>query len=456
VRIKLLLAAVTGSALTALCVTASTVAIFSDFATVPDQRVGAGTVVIGGAENEPASLEYTELLPGVQKTSSLVVSYSGSIQADLYLDVEPTGSSFCTSAGAPLTGGELQISLDGTTWKQYCALTGQRDLLLASGVDTGEDVSTDVLLRLSPDTDYRYSELASVDDLTVRAVQSGGSGSFTDYAAGTLSVSSGRIVPATPAECLVGGDDPYPADRVYVLTDENDDFSTPAQPTAQALGYLVFALGGDDHITGSNGRDCIVGGDGDDELSGGNQDDVLVGGVGDDQLQDDEFGEDPHVQNATGQDRMFGGDGNDRLRGGNGKDALWGGDGVDDCVRDTSPADDVEGCENEALPDGGTVPWVHRELLVPLSLSPAETTADEPQADVKQQTDTAKESEAAPLVEPSPTTAPTPAPSTPVSEDVVDPQTTESSPELTTEPTETVTTAPTQTAPEPTTAPTSG
>lgn len=82
----------------------------------------------------------------------------------------------------------------------------------------------------------------------------------------------------------------------------------------------VFFSDGDDHISGSAGRDVIYGGAGNDIISGGNDHDIIYGGAGDD-----------IIDGGSGSDILYGGDGNDTLKtgGGYGHDILVGGHGDD-------------------------------------------------------------------------------------------------------------------------------
>lgn len=322
-------------ALAAAGATGTTWAAFSDFAVIPDNAVGAATVVVG-AGDPGYDLTVGDLTPGVPKSVTLTVQYAGTIAADIALDIDPSTSTWCTADGTPLAGGELQVSTDGTTWSPYCGLDETPDVDLATGLAPGGTTTVTLHLRLTDDTDHRYSELTSTDPLIVTAVQTNGGRAFTDYATGTLTVGAPAIAaPEPPSECIAAGLSEFPADRIIVLTDGADEYEAPPTPTNEALGYLIVGLGGNDTIIGSNGQDCIVGGPGDDVLDGGNQDDVLVGGDGNDDLD-----------GGNGQDYLYGGPGDDTLDGGNGKDHLDGGDGIDTCVPDTSPPDVIENCED--------------------------------------------------------------------------------------------------------------
>jgi hypothetical protein len=78
--------------------------------------------------------------------------------------------------------------------------------------------------------------------------------------------------PAAPAECAG-----MRFDHVVVLTN-NNDFWSAAYHGWENQAVLVFALGGNDIVIGSNHDDCLVGGGGNDQLYGGNGKDVLDGG----------------------------------------------------------------------------------------------------------------------------------------------------------------------------------
>lgn len=90
---------------------------------------------------------------------------------------------------------------------------------------------------------------------------------------------------------------------------------------------LIYALDGDDSVSGNAGNDTIHGGAGNDSLYGGDGNDLLFGGDGNDILR-----------GVSGNDTLFGGDGDDYLQGysgtntldgGAGNDTLYGGSGSD-------------------------------------------------------------------------------------------------------------------------------
>ncbi len=84
-----------------------------------------------------------------------------------------------------------------------------------------------------------------------------------------------------------------------IVGSPGDDVLRPAKKKGPVL---IFGLGGDDIITGSKGKDCLVGGDGDDRLHGEAGPDVVLGNDGDDILA-----------GGKGKDRLYGGNGDDLL-----------------------------------------------------------------------------------------------------------------------------------------------
>lgn len=379
-----------GAAILAAATTGSTYAAFSDFVEVNGNTAGAATVVVGGPESAVPQLQYLGLLPDDPITDELPVTYSGTIPADLYLDVDEDGATpFCAQGSdglwTPLDGGALEINAGGPDWVDYCSLLDD-DRVLELGDDVAPDTHHDfaVQMRLRPDTDTRYSQLADIDALTVMARQSGGTQSFTDHVVGTIEISIGQIFPQTPQECLDEfGVDYFDDSNTIVLTPGDDRYLTPKQPD-HGHGYLVFGLGGNDKIIGSNQADCLVGGDGHDKLWGGNQDDVLIGGAGNDLLagdltdffhhqdDDDAWNEDGdkkdekknlnggqgqphHTGGGNGKDKLYGGDGNDGLYGGNGQDELYGGNGHDWLLGGHGP-DDLSGDAGGDVLYGGHSP----------------------------------------------------------------------------------------------------
>lgn len=291
------------------------------------QAVEAGTVVIDGVGSPPVALQYAGLIPGEPKADQLPLRYSGTIPADLVLDVDPAGDTpFCRrgteGAWEPVFGGGLEIRVEDGEWVDYCSLYDDRSLALRRDVGPGTELDLRVEARLGPGTDDRYSALEDSDQLTVRARESGNPSGFSDEVAGTIEISTGPIRPGIPQHCIDAGLTDFDEDNTVYLTEDNDIYVTGKQPEG-GRGFLVFGFGGNDHIVGSNHADCIDGGSGDDELWGANQSDVVLGGPGDDVLNGPDGGEEDPTR-SNGKDLLFGGDGDDLIYGGNGKDSLAG------------------------------------------------------------------------------------------------------------------------------------
>jgi len=109
---------------------------------------------------------------------------------------------------------------------------------------------------------------------------------------------------------------------VYLLTDGNDTSIPP-----EALGLTLFALSGNDSLTGLESPDTYFANQGEDNLVGAGGDDQLFGGKGSDWIDggiDNDF-----VSGNNDNDILLGGDGNDTLRGGKQDDILSGGAGND-------------------------------------------------------------------------------------------------------------------------------
>lgn len=128
-----------------------------------------------------------------------------------------------------------------------------------------------------------------------------------------------------------------------------DDHITGTDGNEFLLGYggddLIHGNGGTDEIEGGEGNDTLFGGDGndlmhgddgDDDLMGDDGDDTLYGHSGDDLLQGDDGDDsmvggqgDDTVEGGQGDDALHGYHGDDELRGGAGEDTLFGGIGND-------------------------------------------------------------------------------------------------------------------------------
>ena len=252
----------------------TTYAAFSDFVVVEGNEVGAARVVVGLPGGSAPELVYQGLLPGVPKTETLPISYTGTIPGDLALEFRPQGgSAFCEPATGGTwvakVGGAVQLSVGGG-WLDYCSLLNPGAAVpIQSNVPPGSAVDVSVSVQLVSGTDYRYSELMDVDKLSVTARQTG-VGAFTDWAIGTISIGTGLIQPSIPAEC--GDVGQYK--EIITGTDGDDVIN------AGNHKQIVLGLGGNDVIDGGNGKDCLVGGDGDDVLEGGNAPDIMIGGNG--------------------------------------------------------------------------------------------------------------------------------------------------------------------------------
>ena len=99
------------------------------------------------------------------------------------------------------------------------------------------------------------------------------------------------------------------------------DVDTSGNGVAQSyagnsLNHMYFGFGGDDTITGGEGKDYFGGDGGNDYIAGGNNDDDLWGGGGNDQISGD-AGND-YIKAGGGNDQISGGAGNDAYRFGNG------------------------------------------------------------------------------------------------------------------------------------------
>jgi Ca2+-binding RTX toxin-like protein len=109
-------------------------------------------------------------------------------------------------------------------------------------------------------------------------------------------------------------------------TPEPTPAPTPTPPPAAGLDLTGTA--GRDRLVGSDLADRLDGGAGNDRLSGGAGDDVLLGGEGRDQLRGGAG--DDQLEGGAGRDRLYGGAGDDWLKGGDGRDTLLGDAGSDD------------------------------------------------------------------------------------------------------------------------------
>lgn len=314
------------------------------------QLVEAGTVVIDGTGPLPLALRYVDLAPGEPAAEQLSLHYSGTVPADLVVDVEPAGdTAFCQKgpddAWEPLPGGALEIRVEEGEWVDYCSLFEETaSLTLRQDVGPGSDLDLRIEAQLRPGTDYRYFGLEESDQLIVRAEESGHPNGFSDKLLGSIEISTAITPPPIPQHCIDAGLTDFDADNTIYLTKGADDYQT-GKPAGGGRGFLVFGFGGNDHIVGSNQGDCIDGGPGNDELWGANQSDVVIGGPGNDVLNGPDGG--AADTKSNGKDLLYGGGGDDLIYGGNAKDSISGdslfGDDGDDTLVGGRGADIVDG-----------------------------------------------------------------------------------------------------------------
>ena len=120
-----------------------------------------------------------------------------------------------------------------------------------------------------------------------------------------------------------------------------DDSVAGVSLTGDSCDPLLFCVGDDDLLFGSEGDDTLSGGLGNDGLFGREGGDSVSGGVGADSLYGEEgddmlFGGDgsDYVRGEQGDDVLYGEHGDDTLLGGNDDDTLYGGDGNDSLSRE--------------------------------------------------------------------------------------------------------------------------
>lgn len=120
------------------------------------------------------------------------------------------------------------------------------------------------------------------------------------------------------AALFSGGDgDPVvePDDDGHVDQNFNADNAMNAE---EGKDNALLAGGGDDTVSGADGRDVLAGQAGDDAMSGGDNGDFVLGGAGNDTL----YGN-------SGADLLVGGAGNDQMAGGVGNDVMFSNAGAD-------------------------------------------------------------------------------------------------------------------------------
>jgi Ca2+-binding RTX toxin-like protein len=190
------------------------------------------------------------------------------------------------------------------------------------------------------------------------------SGSDYQAASGTLTFAPGDLVEEVTVNVV--GDPAIEMDETFFLdlssptnatiadargaaTIRNDDSEgcditgTPGRDrlVGTAASETICGLGGNDSIEGGGGDDIISGGGGNDTIAGGGGNDTITGEGGNDR-----------IDGGTGDDAIDGDAGNDRLSGGGGGDAIEGGAGNDRAFGD-GDIDTIDGGPGKDVVSGG-------------------------------------------------------------------------------------------------------
>lgn len=354
----------------ALTTVAGTYALFSDFDSVPGNRVAAASVELGPGASGDLALTYAPLVEDVVAKGELTIDYRGTVAADVTLRLDPGRATEFCERGAEgwhnTVGIALVVKIGVQSPVGYCSLLDSGSVTLRRAVAPGTaPFTTAVDLTLTENERPGAPPITAVDALVVEA-----SGGFSDRAQGTLTAPVERIPPLTPAEeeaavaasaappgladaLRVASADPeavlapefvppacrgttFRPDQVVQLEPDDSPWSATGSRGVdlEPEPLLIFGTPRSDEITGSDAGDCIVGGEGDDTIVGGDGDDVLFGDQGADTLD-----------GGLGDDALYGGAALDRLSGGGGTDTFDGGEGRAICDDGLSGPGVGPGCD---------------------------------------------------------------------------------------------------------------
>lgn len=223
------------------------------------------------------------------------------------------------------------VALGTTSDDLEAAAAGEKAIADVVAANTGDALDT-LISDVAADTNN-----AATGSSTPTSVAPPSAGSVVAFSIPTILPSSPETVQLPRPEANVTGPGeptglpPNQVDGDFYNLSDSDDNIVVSQ-IAEAIGFHIRGLSGNDIIQGSEGADEINGNAGNDIVKGGIGNDVLRGGQGADEL-DGESGDDVLNGNKDN-DNLFGGAGNDLVRGGKGDDNLMGGDGDDVLVGD--------------------------------------------------------------------------------------------------------------------------
>lgn len=309
----------------ALLLVGATWAAWSDFAVVPDNRAGAGTLIIEGDDHVQMWLP----APGATDEATLTVANIGTTDADLTLAVLTEGSAgtLCEGYVPDDHADDLRLLINGVDVGPLC---GSLDDPLAIGTTVaGGSVDVVVAVALAEDALFRWSGRTGTFPLELRGNQPGGG--FSDFARGGVTVGIGDYVPPVvlPADCP-GQLGDYRA--FHELPNGNEDLDLAALGVRGPA--VVVALNGNHDVVGTPQGDCIIVGNGTMTAHGGDGDDTIVSAH-----------PNGSAQGGGRAQQLRGESGDDTIIARRGNVGINGGPGTDTCEAATSSSVTIEECE---------------------------------------------------------------------------------------------------------------
>ena len=321
----------------------------ADFANADDGTVNDnGLLVIWNGE-VIATIDPPET--GMRTFEFLVVAGTGN--GANRLEFQGTGAA--DGMGASVDNVQMYATADGASGADSLQGDGGNDLLLGGdgndtlnsgqGNDTVSAGAGDDIVTVSDDhgTDHVFGG-ADYDQLVFATPTSseGVTVTWTGTGAGTYDFDG-----TTGAGTFTG-----------IEQSSGTSYADTYDASADTAGTTVYALAGNDTVTGGSGADRLFGGDGDDSLIGDGGNDDIIFGAGNDTVfggdGDDFFDDAGGTPLGTGSNQIYGGAGNDFSWDGAGNDTFYGGDGNDTFIGDHAGDDQLfGGLGNDSL-SGGT------------------------------------------------------------------------------------------------------
>lgn len=167
----------------------ATHAVFSDVVVVPDNRAGAGTLLVVGDDDVRVDLPDR----GTVDTGRVTVTNAGGLDAEVALTIVPTDatSDLCADHDPAGHAGDLTVTIASEAASDLCGATHPTVALGTLAPDATRPIDLEV--ALAADAHLWWSGRTTTYELRITGAQPGGG--FSDLTVGTLTVTVGTYAP---------------------------------------------------------------------------------------------------------------------------------------------------------------------------------------------------------------------------------------------------------------------